>query len=70
MLCLLLNYLILLWWFTLFSLAHDRLYHLHSRWFQLTPSQFDALHYAGMALYKVGVLLLNLVPWLALQILT
>ena len=67
--CLLLNYVILLWWFAVFSLAHDWLYQLHGRWFELTPEQFDALHYGGMTLYKIGVLLLNLVPWLALQML-
>jgi hypothetical protein len=26
------------------------------------------LHYAGMALYKIGILLFNLVPYIALRI--
>jgi hypothetical protein len=34
----------------------------------LSVEQFDALHYAGMALYKVGILLLNLVPYIALRL--
>lgn len=28
----------------------------------------DALHYGGMAVYKVGILLLNLVPYIAINI--
>jgi hypothetical protein len=44
------------------------MFKLHGRWFRLTPAQFDALHYGGMAVYKVGILLLNLVPLIALSI--
>ena len=65
-----LNYLVLLLWFLAFSLAHDWMLKLHGRWFRLTTSQFDALHYGGMAVYKVGILLLNLVPLIALSIVT
>ncbi|MNT93300.1 hypothetical protein D3C72_2347360 [compost metagenome] len=66
--CLAINYSILLLWFLVFSCAHDGLLRLHNRWFQLSRERFDALHYAAMALYKTGVLLLNLTPWLALQL--
>jgi hypothetical protein len=40
-----------------FMLAHDWLYGLHGLWFHLMVEQFDALHYGGMALYKIGILL-------------
>ena len=66
--CTVINYGVLLVWFLVFSLAHDPLYALHSRWFRLPVEQFDALHYAGMAVYKIGVLLFNLVPCVALHI--
>jgi hypothetical protein len=66
--CALINYAVLMLWFAAFTLAHDWLYRLHSRWFQLTRTQFDALHYGGMAFYKVAILLLNLVPFVALQL--
>ena len=66
--CTILNYLILILWFAAFSLLHDWLFKLHGRWFRLTAAQFDALHYGGMAAYKVGILLLNLVPCIALNI--
>lgn len=66
--CTVINYGMVLWWFVLFSLAHDWMHRLHGRWFRLSVEQFDALHYAGIALYKVGVLLLNLVPCIVLYI--
>ncbi|MFC5454091.1 DUF6868 family protein [Prosthecobacter fluviatilis] len=66
--CLGINYGVLMLWFLAFSLAHDTIYRLHVRWFRLTVEQFDAVHYAGMAVYKIGVLLLNLVPYVALRI--
>lgn len=65
--CLGINYGILLVWFVAFTLAHDPLHRLHSRWFRLSVEQFDTIHYAGMAIYKIGILLLNLTPYLALR---
>ena len=67
--CLGINYGILMLWFVVFIVAHDALYRLHARWFRISVAQFDAIHYAGMAVYKIGVLLLNLVPYLALRML-
>jgi hypothetical protein len=64
--CLAINYGVLLIWFGVFVGAHDRLYRMHSRWFRLSVETFDVLHYGGMAVYKIGVLLFNLVPLLAL----
>ena len=64
--CVGINYAILLAWFGAFMLGHDWLYNLHGRWFKITASSFDAVHYAGMAIYKVGILLFFLVPLIAL----
>jgi hypothetical protein len=66
--CAFINYTILLWWFLMFSLARDWMYRFHGRWFQLPAERFDAIHYAGMAIYKIGIFLFNLVPWIALRI--
>ena len=66
--CTLFNYAALLLWFLAFRLMHDGLYRLHSRWFRISPERFDTLHYAGMAVYKIGVLLFNLIPYFALRI--
>ena len=66
--CTVINYGVLLWWFFVFRFAHGWIHRLHGRWFRLSVEQFDAIHYGGMAVYKVGVLLFNLVPLLALLI--
>ena len=66
--CAVINYGILLVWFLLFILAHDWMYLLHGRWFRLSVEQFDMLHYAAMAIFKVGIILLNLVPYIALHL--
>jgi uncharacterized protein DUF6868 len=66
--CGVINYGVLLIWFLVFILAHDWMYLLHSQWFRLSVEQFDMLHYAGMSIYKIGILLLNVVPCIALGI--
>ncbi len=62
------NFGLLLWWFLFFISVHDWIYRLHGKWFKLTKEQFDALHYGGMALFKLGILLFNVVPYLAMRI--
>jgi len=64
------NYVILLVWFVALAYAHDWVYRLHTRWFALSRESFDAIHYGGMAVYKIGVLLLNLAPLIAILIAT
>ena len=66
--CTVINYGVLLCWFLVFVFAHDWMFRLHGRWFHRPVEQFDAIHYAAMAIYKIGILLLNLVPYVALLI--
>lgn len=68
--CLGINYGILILWFIAFTVAHDSLYRLHARWFRISMEQFDSAHYVAMAIYKIGVLLLILVPYLALRMIS
>jgi hypothetical protein len=68
LICTLINYSVLLLWFGAFTFAHTWLYHLHGRWFRISPEHFDAIHYAAMAIYKIGIFLLNLAPYIALRI--
>ncbi|MDH4324795.1 MAG: hypothetical protein OEW90_11710 [Betaproteobacteria bacterium] len=62
------NYGVLVAWFLMYVFAHDWVRKLHTRWFRLPVAHFDAFHYAGMGLYKLGIFLVNLVPYLALLI--
>jgi hypothetical protein len=66
--CVGINYALLLIWFGLFVYAHDWLYRMHTRWFKLSVETFDALTYAGITIYKLGIILLNLVPLVAIYL--
>ena len=66
--CTVINYALLLIWFMLYALPHAWLYRIWGRWFRLTVGQFDTLNFAGIVLYKLGILLLNLVPLGALYL--
>ena len=67
--CTVINYGVLLVWFLVFVFAHDWIQRIHGRWFRLSRDQFDAIHYAGMSILKIGILLFNLAPFVALTIL-
>jgi hypothetical protein len=64
----LINYAVLFIWFGVFVCAHDALYRTHQRWFKLSVETFDALNYGGVAVYKIGIFLLNVAPLAALLI--
>ena len=64
------NYGVLLVWFGVFICAHDWLFRIHTQWFKLPAECFDILNYAGVAIYKIGIILLNVVPLVALYIIS
>jgi hypothetical protein len=66
--CTVMNIGLLVWWFIFIVLAHDWTYRLHSKWFKISVETFDSIHYAGMALFKMGTLLFILIPYFALHI--
>ena len=66
--CTVINYVLLVAWFLFYVLPHEWFYRFCSRWFRLTVEQFDAINFAGIALYKLGILMFNLVPYVALRI--
>ena len=66
--CVGLNYVVLLAWFGAFVFAHDWMYGMHTRWFKLSVETFDAIHYAGLSVYKVGIILFSLVPLVAIYL--
>jgi hypothetical protein len=66
--CAVINLGLLLWWFLFLTVAHDWTYRFHGKWFKISRETFDAIHYGGMAAFKLGILLFNLVPYLALRI--
>ena len=66
--CTVINYALLFFWFAMFTLGHDWLRRLHGRWFSVSEENFDAIHYALMGIFKLGIFLFNLVPYLSMRI--
>jgi hypothetical protein len=66
--CIVINWILLAWWLLFFILAHDWMYRIHGKWFNLSVEKFDAIHYSGMAIFKTAIFVFNLVPYLALRI--
>jgi hypothetical protein len=66
--CTILNYGFVIFWFLLVVLARRPLHTIWGKWFHLSGEQFDRLNFMGMMLYKIGILLFNLVPLVALLI--
>ncbi len=66
--CTVINLGILVYWWLMFTFAHDWIKRFHGRWFKVSREQFDAIHYAGMAGFKILIFVFNLVPYLAFVI--
>ena len=67
--CTVINFGFMKLWFLAFLVAHDFVYMVHSSMFQgLTPESFDVLHYQLLGFFKMSVMLLNFVPYIALRI--
>ena len=66
--CSVINVGVLIYWWLFFTLAHDFVYQIHGKWFKLSVEKFDAIHYAGMAFFKMSIILFNIVPYIALCI--
>jgi hypothetical protein len=46
----------------------DFVYRVHTRWFDISRQNFDAIFYSIFAFYKVIFVFFNLVPWIVLLI--
>ena len=66
--CCVINMGLLLWWFLIILFAHDWVYRIHSKWFKMSKETFDAIHYTGIAFFKIAIFVFNIVPYIALRI--
>ena len=66
--CAIINFGLLAVWSLLFLLSHEWLHRLSTKWFCMSVEQFDAINFAGIVLYKTGIFLFNLTPYIALRI--
>ena len=66
--CSVINAGLLIYWWLFFTLAHGFVYRIHGKWFKLSVEKFDSIHYAGMAFFKICIIVFNIVPYFALKI--
>ncbi|MGH8400681.1 MAG: DUF6868 family protein, partial [Gammaproteobacteria bacterium] len=64
------NFVLLLLWSLATFAAHDAIYSLSAHFFPVSVETFDAINFAGIVAYKIGVLFFNVVPFIALVIVT
>lgn len=66
--CAIINYGVLLVWFLFLVAGPLWRYQIWNGMFHLSVEQFGAINIAGLMLYKIGIILFNIVPWIALHI--
>jgi hypothetical protein len=68
--CTIINFGLLALWAIIFLLAPNFVYAMQSRWFSISREQFDLVFYSFLGAFKIIVIVFNLVPWIALSIIT
>jgi hypothetical protein len=66
--CTILNVTLLLAMFLAIALAGDFVYRMHGIWFRMPRQTFDTALYGFFGLFKLLVIVFNLVPYVALLI--
>ena len=66
--CTVINMSLLALWTLMLLAAPGTLYATQKRWFPLSQDQFRLFMYGFLALFKILVVIFNLVPWLVLLI--
>lgn len=66
--CIVIDLVLLLWWFGVFVFARGFVYRLHTKWFPMSEERFNVIHYSGMMIFKVAMILFHFGPYLALHI--
>ncbi|MGB2866560.1 MAG: DUF6868 family protein [Sedimentisphaerales bacterium] len=63
--CTIINGALLVLSFLICAFAGDWIYGIHSKWFPISRETFHVAIYSFLALYKIFVLVFNLVPYIA-----
>lgn len=66
--CTIINGVLLVLWTGLCAAAPDFVYRTQSAWFPIPRATYDVVMYAFLGLFKVFVLVFNVVPLIALMI--
>lgn len=68
--CTIINFGMLLFFFTVLMLAGDLIYRLHNTWFPMSREALNIIIYSFLAIYKIIIIAFNLIPWIALSIIS
>ena len=68
--CTIINVSLMSFWAVMIALAPNLVYRTQRFWFPLSKETFTVVMYAFLAVFKIMVIVLNLVPWIALLIVT
>jgi len=68
--CTIINGSLLIFSFLICAVAGDWVYKMHTRWFNISRKPFDTILYCFLGAMKILVLMLNLVPYIALRMIT
>ena len=68
MYCTAINVILLFVTLVILAVARRWVHRVHGRWFPMPEQTFTTVIYAWMGLYKIGIFLFAVVPWLALEI--
>jgi hypothetical protein len=66
--CTIINAAMLVFWSVMFLLALDFVYSMHSKWFHISRETFNVAIYSFLGFFKIGFLVFNVVPYVALLI--
>lgn len=66
--CTIVNVAVMIFTFLICVFAGDLIYRKHSKWFPMPRETFNVVLYSYLGVYKIGVLIFNLVPYVALLI--
>ncbi len=68
--CTILNGALLMLWILMGIVAPDLIYRTQSKWFPIPRETFNVLFYSFLGLFKIVFLVFNVVPYVALLIVT
>jgi hypothetical protein len=66
--CTAINYCLLIAWVLIATLARIPWQRMQTRIFHVSAEGVDDLNWAGIALYKLAIVMFNLVPYIALRL--
>lgn len=65
--CSIINFVLLFISVAFFMFAHDWVYNIHSKFFNISVETYDALWFLTVAFWKIVVIIFNVVPYFVLR---